>query len=163
VLRVGPEPDSTLRITKLFAFRVPVVASPAFLEKHGRPEHPTDLVRMPALVFTHMVGAETWNFHHPVHGDVSVHVDGPFHVNNGIAAVPALVAGLGITALPEAYVAQELQDGRLEEVLKDWPVTSAAVHVITPPGRARPARVRALIDFLRRHFTAQPWAEGIET
>jgi DNA-binding transcriptional LysR family regulator len=163
VVRVGPEPDSSLRISKLFAFRVPVVAAPAFLEKHGRPEHPTDLVRLPALVFTHMVGAETWHFHHPVHGELSVHVDGPFHVNNGMAAVPALVEGLGITALPQAYVAQELLDGRLEEVLKDWPVRPAAVHVITPPGRARPARVRALIDFLRRHFATQPWAQGIET
>ncbi len=110
-----------------------------------------------------MVGAETWHFKHPVQGDLSVHVDGPFHVNNGMAAVPALVAGLGLTALPEAYVVQELQDGRLEEVLRDWPITPAVVHVITPPGRARPARVRALIDFLRRHFAAQPWAQGIET
>ncbi|WP_439924170.1 LysR family transcriptional regulator [Nitrobacter sp. JJSN] len=163
VLRVGPEPDSSLRISKLFAFRVPVVASPAYFAKHGRPEHPTDLTRFPALVFTHIVGAETWHFHHATLGDVTVHVDGPFHVNNGVAVVPALVAGLGITALPEAYVAQELRDGRLEEVLKDWPVTPAAVHVVTPPGRARPARVRALIDFLRQHFAAQPWAEGIET
>jgi DNA-binding transcriptional LysR family regulator len=163
VLRVGPEPDSSLRISKLFAFRVPVVASPAYFGKHGRPAHPTDLIRFPALVFTHIVGAETWNFRHVTHGEVSVHVDGPIHVNNGIAAVPALVAGLGITALPEAYVAAELQDGRLEEVLKDWPITPAPVHVVTPPGRAQPARVRALIDFLRRHFATQPWAQGIET
>lgn len=163
VLRVGPEPDSSLRISKLFGFRVPVVASPAYFEKHGRPAHPNDLVRFPALVFTHIVGAETWNFRHPVHGELSVHVDGPIHVNNGLAAIPALVAGLGITALPEAYVAQELADGRLEEVLHEWPVAPAVVHVITPPGRARPARVRVLIEFLRRHFAAQPWARGIET
>lgn len=162
-LRVGPEPDSSLRITKLFGFRVPVVGSPAYFEKHGRPEHPNDLVRFPALVFTHMVGAETWHFKHPTQGNLSIHVDGPFHVNNGMAAVPALVAGLGLTALPEAYVVQELQDGRLEEVLSDWPITPAIVHVITPPGRARPARVRALVEFLRRHFAAQPWAQGIET
>ena len=163
VLRVGPEPDSSLRISRLFSFRVPVVASPAYFAKHGRPEHPSDLTRFPALVFTHIVGAETWNFHHAIQGDVTVHVDGPIHVNNGVAAVPALVAGLGITALPEAYVVQELQDGRLEEALKDWPVTPAPLHVVTPPGRARPARVRLLLDFLRQHFAAQPWAQGIET
>jgi DNA-binding transcriptional LysR family regulator len=163
VLRVGPEPDSSLRISRLFSFRVPVVASPDYFDRHGRPEHPSELARLPALVFTHIVGAEAWNFRHPTMGEVTVHVDGPIHVNNGVAAVPALVAGLGITALPEAYVAQELQDGRLEEVLKDWPVTPAPVHVITPPGRARPARVRALLDFLRQHFATQPWAQGIET
>ncbi|WP_299711948.1 LysR substrate-binding domain-containing protein [Tardiphaga sp.] len=64
--------------------------------------------------------------------------------------------------VPEAYVAQALQDGRLEEVLRDWPVRLRP-SIITPPGRARPARVRALIDFVRRHFAAQPWAQGIET
>ncbi len=162
-LRVGPVADSTMRISKLFAFRVPVVASPAFLEKHGRPQHPTDLARYPALVFTHIAGADAWHFKHPVEGEVTVHVDGPMHVNNGVAAVPALVAGLGITALPEAYVWQELQHGRLEEVLADWPVTPAPVNVITPPGRARPARVRVLLEHLREHFSSQPWAQGIET
>lgn len=163
VLRVGPMPDSTMRISRLFAFRVPVVASPAYLDRHGRPDHPTDLAHLPALVFTHIAGADAWHFTHPEHGDVTVHVDGPVHMNNGVAAVPALVAGLGITALPEAYVWQELNDGRLEEVLKDWVVSPALVNVITPPGRARPARVRVLLEYLRHHFSSQPWARGIET
>lgn len=163
VLRAGPEPDSSLRISKLFAFRVPLVASPAYFEKHGRPEHPADLARFPAIVFTHIAGAEAWHFRHAVHGEVTVHVDGPIHVNNGVAAVPALLAGLGITSLPEAYVSEELAYGRLEEVLKDWPVRPAPVHVVTPPGRARPARVRVLLEFLRQHFATKSWAQGIES
>lgn len=163
VLRAGPEPDSSLRISKLFAFRVPLVASPAYFETYGRPEHPAELTRFPALVFTHMVGAEAWQFSHAVHGEVTVHVEGPIHINNGLAAVPALLAGLGITALPEAYVSEELLDGRLEEVLKDWPVRPAPVHVVTPPGRARPARVRVLLEFLRQHFATKSWAVGIES
>lgn len=163
VLRVGPVADSTMRISRLFAFRVPVVAAPSYLERHGIPKHPSELANLPALVFTHIAGADAWHFNHPEHGEITVHVDGPVHMNNGVAAVPALVAGLGITALPEAYVWQELQDGRLTEVLKDWPVTPAPVNVISPPGRARPARVRVLLEHLRQHFSSQPWAHGIET
>lgn len=163
VLRAGPEPDSSLRISKLFAFRVPLVASPAFFEKHGRPKHPAELAHYPALVFSHIAGSETWHFRHAVHGEVTVQVDGRMRVNNGVAAVPALVAGFGITSLPEAYVSEELADGRLEEVLKDWPVRPAPLHVVTPPGRARPARVRVLLDFLRQHFATKSWAEGIES
>lgn len=163
MLRVGPEPDSTLRISRLFSFRVPVVASPDFLDRHGRPTHPTDLVRYPALVFTHIAGADAWHFSHAQQGDVTVHVDGPLHMNSAAAAVPPLVAGLVITALPEAYVAQELKDGLLEEVLMDWPVRPAAFHVVTPPGRARPARVRVFLEFLRQHFATKTWAQGIES
>lgn len=162
MLCVGPVADSTLRISRLFSFRVPVVASPAYFERHGKPEHPTDLSRFPALVFTHIVGADAWQFTHAQEDDVTVHVDGPIHVNNGVAAVPLLIAGHGVTALPEAYVWEELADGRLIEVLGDWPVKPAPVHVVTPPARARPARVRVLLDFLRRQFATKPWAQGIE-
>ena len=163
VLRVGPEPDSTMRISRLFSFRVPVVASPAFLERHGHPTHPSDLARYPALVFTHIAGADAWLFRHPEFGEVIVHVDGPIHVNSALAAVPSLVAGLAITALPEAFVFEELQDGRLVEVLGDWPVASAPFHIVTPPGLARPARVRVFPEFLRARFASKCWAQGIET
>ncbi len=161
-LRIGPVADSTMRISRLFGYRVPVVGSPAFFDKYGRPEHPRDLANMPALVYTHIAEAQDWKFTHPVHENCVVHVDGPVRMNNGMAAVPALVAGLGMTAQPELYVWKELQDGLLEEVLSDWVIPSAAVHVITPPGRARPARVRVLLEFLREQFAKQPWARGIE-
>ncbi|TPG46021.1 LysR family transcriptional regulator [Roseomonas nepalensis] len=161
-LRIGPVADSSLRISRLFSFRVPVVGSPAFFERHGRPQHPSELARMPALIFTHILGAETWHFSHAEHGACAVHVNGRFRINNGVAAIPALVGGIGMTALPEAYVTCEMQEGRLEEVLADWVVAPAPLHVLTPPGRARPARVRVLLEFLRQHFAAQPWAVGIE-
>lgn len=162
VLTVGPVADSSLRISRLFSFRVPVVGAPALFDRLGMPQHPTDLLRYPAIVFTHIVGAEEWHFAHREHGAMTVHVDGPIHVNNGVAAVPLLLAELGLTALPEAYVWEELASGALVEVLPDWPVAPAPVHVVAPPGRARPARVRVLIEFLRRQFAAKPWARGIE-
>ena len=161
-LRIGPVADSTMRISRLFSYRVPVVGSPAFFDQYGRPEHPRDLAKMPALIYTHIAESQDWKFTHPEHEACVVHVDGPIRINNGVAAVPALVAGLGMTAQPELYVYKELEAGLLEEVLTDWTIPAAAVHVITPPGRARPARVRVLLEFLREQFAKQPWARGIE-
>jgi len=161
-LRVGPVADSSMRISRLFSFRVPVVGAPAFFDRHGRPEHPTELAKMPAVIFTHIIGADVWHFSHPKHGNCDVAVDGRVRVNNGVAAVPALVAGIGMTALPEAYATRELSDGSLEAVLTEWTVAAPPLHVLTPPGKARPARVRVLIEYLRQHFAAQPWAVGIE-
>jgi DNA-binding transcriptional LysR family regulator len=162
VIRMGPSPDSTMRVTKLFSHRVPVVAAPSFWDKHGRPTHPSELGKQPALVYSHIADAQDWTFRHAEHGDYRVHVEGPVRMNNGVAAIPALVAGLVMTAQPELYIWKELQEGLLEEVLGDWTIPAMPVHVITPPGRARPARVRVLLEFLREHFAHQPWARGIE-
>lgn len=162
-LRVGPLEDSSLRISRLFAYRIPVVGAPELFDRLGRPQHPSELTRYPVLVFSHVAGNQDWHFTHPEHGECVVHVHGPVRVNHGFAAVPMLTAGIGLTAEPELYIWKELQDGQLEEVLKDWTVAPIAVSVVTPPGRARPARVRVLIEFLREHFSKQPWAIGIET
>jgi len=50
--------------------------------------------------------------------------------------------------------------GRLIELLPDWSTPPGPLYLITPPGRARPARVRALLDFLRPHLTLPKWANG---
>jgi DNA-binding transcriptional LysR family regulator len=162
-LRIGPVEDSSMRISRLFTFRVPVVASPEYFRRHGRPTHPSDLARMPAVVFTNIRGAAIWKFSHPKNGACAVQVAGPIQVNNVVAAIPALLSGIAIAALPEAYIWRELKDGRLEAVLTDWTVEGPSLYIVTPPGRARPARVRVLIEFLRQRFAREPWTVGIET
>ncbi|MDG3442546.1 LysR family transcriptional regulator [Nitrospirillum amazonense] len=161
-VRVGAAADSSLLISRLFSFRLPVVASPAYFERRGRPAHPRDLEGHEALLFSHVPDHAHWRFQHPEHGSLVVPVTGRFHVNNGLAAVPALVAGMGITVLPESFVWRELEDGRLEEVLADWTVPSIPVNMLTPPRRVRPARVRVMIEFLRQRFMTMPWARGVE-
>jgi DNA-binding transcriptional LysR family regulator len=64
--------------------------------------------------------------------------------------------------MPEIYIREELEDGRLEQALPGWRPAALPVNVITPPGKARPARVRVLIDFLRAHLAKAPWAEEVE-
>ncbi len=162
-IRVGQIADSTLRVSRLFSYRAPVVGSPAFFEKHGRPTHPDELPRFPALVYSHIVEGHDWRFHHPEHGERLVRMEGTIRMNNGVAATPMLLAGLAIAVQPEFFIWNELQVGLLEEVLPEWSRPSVPVHLITPPGRARPARVRVLLEFLREHFSKQPWAHGIET
>jgi DNA-binding transcriptional LysR family regulator len=70
----------------------------------------------------------------------------------------ALIAGTGICPLPDFLAWRALADGRLEEVLHDWAPRSNALHLVTPPTALRPARVRALIDFLAAAFLKPPWS-----
>jgi DNA-binding transcriptional LysR family regulator len=85
----------------------------------------------------------------------------PLQVNNAEALAPALRAGLGLALQPEFLAWQDLQSGALETVMDDWQVDPIALHIVTPPGRTRPARVQALMNYLAEHFTSEPWARSI--
>lgn len=161
-LRVGTIADSSLRISRLISFRRPAVASPAYLDRVGRPSHPRDLADHQAIIFSHFASGRLWRFRRDGEEECEVAVGGRYHVNNAAAATPALLAGVGIALQPEYFIWRELQDGRLEEVLPGWSTEPGPLNILSPPGQGHPARVRVLIAFLRDYFTTQPWAHGIE-
>ena len=162
-IRIGGLADSSLRVSRLFSFRRPVIAAPAFIERYGRPTHPSQLANLPAIIPSHVPWASEWSFNHAIEGEFTVNVTGPLRVNNGTAMVPALLSGLGLAAYPEFFVWDQLRNGSLVELIPEWVAPPGPVFVVTPPGRGRPARVRVLLAFLRERFAAQPWAHGIES
>ena len=87
-----------------------------------------------------------------------VRPEGPLSANNGDALTPALVAGLGVAPQPDFLVWRELASGALEEVLPEWELAPIALHLVSPPGGPRPARVQALVDFLTRKLAVAPWS-----
>jgi DNA-binding transcriptional LysR family regulator len=161
-IRIGQGADSSLRTSRLFSFRRPLVAAPALVEAMGAPARPEDLARFPAIIPTHVPWGDDWEFAKAGEAQVAVRMTGAFRVNNAAAMVPVAVAGIGVTLIPEYFIWRELQDGSLIELLPDWIAPSAPIYLVTPPGRVRPARVRVLLDFLRERFATGFWARGIE-
>lgn len=161
-LRISTLPDSSLLARRLCTVRLMLVGAPAYFERHGRPEHPRDLAMHRALRYVHSRIGETWRFGHPAHGEFSQVVPPALRVNNAEALIPALHAGLGLAMQPEFLVWDDLRTGRVEATLTDWMVDPIALHIVTPPGRAKPARVQALILFLAETFGAAPWAQDAD-
>ena len=157
-LRIGALPDSSLLARRLCGVRLVLVGSPAYFAAHGRPEHPKDLVWHKALTYAYALTPEVWRFSHAEQGEQAVTVSGPLRVNNADAVVPALKAGLGLALQPEFIVWSELGEGTLEAVMCDWGTSGIALHLVSPPGRLRPARVRVLYDFLAARLATAPWA-----
>jgi len=151
-LRIASLPDSSLIARRLCAMPRYTVASSAYLKRHGRPTHPMHLARHQCLGYAYLPTPNVWNYTNSAGEQASVRPAGPLRVNNGEALLPAVVAGLGIADLPDFIVGDAIASGEVEVILKDWKQAEGAVHLVTPPGGPRPARVEVLADFLAKHF-----------
>src|SRR5229473_2051936 len=154
-LRIASLPDSSLIARRLCAMPRYTVASPAYLKRHGRPTHPMHLAQHKCLGYAYLSTPDVWHYTNAAGEQVSVRPAGPLRVNNGEALMPALLAGLGIADLPDFIVGDAVASGEVEVILKGWQQAEGAVHLVTPPGGPRPARVEVLGDFLTKHFAKE--------
>jgi DNA-binding transcriptional LysR family regulator len=149
-LRIASLPDSSLRARKLADIRINLVASPDYLARYGRPTHPGQLGEHRCFAYTNITAP--WRFVGPDGTEVSVRLQGPLATNSGEAMLPALRQGLGIAMLPDFIIGEDLATGRLETILENWTPYGGALHLMTPPGTLRPARVEVLIAYLSEHL-----------
>jgi DNA-binding transcriptional LysR family regulator len=132
--------------------RFAAAASPAYLEKHGIPQHPQDLLNHACIRTRFPSGAmPLWEFEKE--GKV-VMIDptGPLVVTAGGAAdlsINAAIAGTGIILFFEDWLQPYLDNGELEPLLKDWWVSFSGPFLYYPGRRLVPAPLRAFIDFIK--------------
>jgi DNA-binding transcriptional LysR family regulator len=153
-IRVGYLADSSLVARCVGPLHGKLVASPAYIEAHGAPQRPEELVHHEAL----MQGTETWQFRD---GDqvISIRPQGRFKADNGTALAVAAVAGLGVAWLPDGIVSPYVAAGALQVLLPDYPPPSAGIYVVRPPGRHASRKVRVLTEMLLACFDAEASAD----
>ena len=137
--------------------RFATAASPAYLDRHGRPEHPRDLLTHACLLSRFGTGAVVdWEFERD--GEiVKVEPNGPLVVTIGTAtdlAVAAAVAGSGVVFLFEDWLRPYFESGALEPVLMPWWQSFTGPFFYYPGRRYLPAPLRAFIDFAT---AMRPW------
>ncbi|HEX8419509.1 MAG TPA: LysR family transcriptional regulator [Sphingomonas sp.] len=156
-LRIADLPDSSLRARRLCGISTHLIASPAYLEKHGTPTHAAQLGEHKLLGYANVTGP--WRFRGPGEAEVAVRAEGPLVANSGEALIPAILAGLGIARLPGFIIGRHIADGSVVQILEDWAPGPIGLHLLTPPSPLRPARVEALITFLAANLR-DPCAEA---
>lgn len=157
-LRISRLGDSSLRARRLCAIDTPIIAAPAYLEQHGRPSHPRELIKHQVMIYSGLSNPELWRLHHPQEGEYAVPLHGRIRSNNGDVFLPAVCAGQGIAMLPDFIVWRALREKKVERILPLWSFEPIALNLLTPPNALRPARVRVLIEFLAKRFAKAPWA-----
>ncbi|CAN5745997.1 LysR family transcriptional regulator [soil metagenome] len=151
-VRIGPLHDSTLVARPVGTIRRVVVASPAFLRRHGTPRHPRELSDAPCVRF-HGPDGSHWAFRDG-HKRLSLTVTGPFECNLAAPMLAACEAGLGFGRCLSYQAAEAIAARRLRVVLAPFEVEPWPVSITYPSARLMPSRARLFVDFLRDELQA---------
>lgn len=153
-IRVGTLPDSSLVARRIATMHGALVASPAYLKKHGAPRTLAELAARDVLMAE---GRTAWQLKDGKK-EIVVPVHGRFESDSGAALLAACLAGLGIAILPTFLVGTQLGKGSLVSLLTDYTVPEFGMYVVRPPPASHMTRkVRVLTDLLMEKFGGEPY------
>ncbi len=154
-IRAGPLDDSTLIARSLGGLRRVLLASPAYLRRHGTPRQPSDLASHSCIVFGAGQAPALWTLHS---GDrkVEVRVPARFSVNELELMLDATRAGVGIAWIAEFIATEDLRTRRLKQVLRGWVSSATPIHAVYPTARHLSPKVVAFVELMRERFAACP-------
>lgn len=144
-IRIGDLEDSSLRAIRVGSVRRVVCAAPAYLQRHGVPKAPGDLISHSVVVATGLSSPSTWRFRDGTR-DIVSGLRPRLTMTTNDAAIAAAVGGFGVTRLLSYQVAEELRSGALQVVLSEYETAPVPVHVVHRHGRRPSAKVRAFVD-----------------
>jgi LysR family transcriptional regulator for bpeEF and oprC len=153
VIRIGDPPDTSMVARRLGTVNFVVSASPAYWERHGRPEHPGDLKKHNCVSFISPQTRKLMEWGFVDGGQAYLHTPaGNITLDNGEAVVDAGVLHAGPIYCHNYMIEQHEKAGRLEAVLGEFAAAPQPVVVMYPQNRHLSARVRAFVDFMIEYF-----------
>ena len=155
-VRVGDMPDSSLVSVRLADNRRLCVATPAYLQRHGRPLQPQDLNRFDCLTLSSDASqTRGWAFSVPK-GEgtelIYLKAQGPLDCSDGQVLHDWCLRGLGIAWRSTWEVESEVAAGILVSVLDDFAAPPNGIYAVFAHAKHLPLRVRLWIDFLKHHY-----------
>jgi len=151
-LRVGQLEDSALICRKLSECLFQTVASPEYINKHGRPRHPTDLTHHNCLIYASSSSGRKWRFSDPNGKEVTVNSRGNLICNDGHMIITAALQGLGVVHGPSILYQPYIESGELELLLPEYTLPPISISVLYPSKQNLSRKVSVLIDFLSQHL-----------
>ncbi len=150
-VRFGEPTPSSLIARRLLDARILTVASPLYIEQHGRPAHPQDLASAAhecILAIDPATGRPfDWEFWRG-NETISVAVNGRLTVTDSGTKLGACLAGFGVAQVIELGIAQHCRRGALINLFPDWPDERFPLYVYYASRSHVPAKLRKFIDFI---------------
>jgi len=159
-IRISRLQDSTLIARRIAPVEMVLCASPAYWQKHGKPNHPSELSKHKGIVYSYLSSPGEWVFKE--NGKrLSVKIGGNFTTNNDVVIRSAAVQGRGIFYGPSFIVSRALHQGKLEPALEAYNDDPLSVYAVYPSNRNLSPKVRAFVDFLVDWLRHTPdWNQG---
>jgi DNA-binding transcriptional LysR family regulator len=144
-IRIGQLPDGNIDALKVGEIRSVVCASPAFLDRVGRPAHPRDIQGAQVVMSSASRLLTQWQFNGS-EDPVALTLQPRLVVSSNQAAINAARMGWGYTRVLSYQIAEAVAKGELEIVLAEFGTAPLPVHILCQSGRQMPARVRTFVD-----------------
>jgi len=157
-VRITNMRSSTLISRQLAVTRMVLCASPAYLRVQGVPEHPYQLRDHRSIAYSYLSTGEEWEFTAPDGTAVRTRVPSRIRTNSGDTNRVAALDGYGLVLQPDFLVADDIQHGRLVELMPEYRGPEIGIHAVYPSRRYLPAKTRCLVDYLVRSFRSPDWA-----
>lgn len=155
-IRIGALPESTLIARRLCTARLVVLASPAYLDRHGMPRAPADLAKHACISYTAVSQwSRRWRFGRGGQA-FDVEIRPRLLADSGAMQTQAAVAGLGIALVPTFVAGDDLLAGRVRAVLTEYELPELGVFAVYPSRKHLSAKVRAFVDLLGAAFNDPP-------
>jgi DNA-binding transcriptional LysR family regulator len=145
-IRIGNLRDQSNVAKKLGRDFRHLVAAPAYLEEHGTPNSPHDLIQHQCIIYTNRTTPERWQFGGQ-NGAEDVTVSGRVRANSGEVMRAAVLKGNGIAILGHYAVKDDIALGRMSPLLLDYPIEPLNIQIVYAPTRHLPMKARAFIDY----------------
>jgi DNA-binding transcriptional LysR family regulator len=153
-LRMGAMPDSNMTARRIAEGRRIIVATPGYLERHGTPTSPGELISHQAVIYTR--GAETWNSwtFRKATAEVSVVLQGRLKVTAAEGVREAVNCDMALGVSSEWNFSPELRSGKVVAILNDWTLPPTNLSAVYPAGRLATTKARAFVSFVERFIAA---------
>jgi DNA-binding transcriptional LysR family regulator len=147
-LRIGSLSESSLVVRKIGDLPLTLVAAPSYLELHGVPQAPEELVNHQWVAFTQLAQPYQLNFHGVQGQQQKVRLYGRACSNSHASTREMVISGMGIGRFFEQNVARELEEGRLVQVLSNYRLEPEGLYAVYPHRAYMPLKVRTVINYL---------------
>jgi DNA-binding transcriptional LysR family regulator len=152
-LRMGAMPDSNMTARRIAEGRRIVVATPAYLQRHGPPLSPGELINHQAVIYTRDGGGESWTFRKAT-AEVSVVLQGRLKVTAAEGLREAVNCDMGLAVCSEWNFSPELRSGKVVAIMEDWALPPTNLSAVYPTGRLASTKARAFVSFVERFMAA---------
>ncbi|OPX56672.1 DNA-binding transcriptional regulator, LysR family [Oceanospirillum multiglobuliferum] len=152
-IRIAHLADSSMVARKLTHCTGGIYAAPSYLAENGSPQLPADLQQHRCLLYTNLAQDRNyWVFNEPDGGKQRVRIHWSMAANNGRALCEAAAQGLGIIQQPDFIAAPFVKEGRLQQILQQYPGHDFNVYAVYQQRQFLATRIVAFVDYLVDYF-----------